>query len=160
MKLRYYTDKELKILNDNIFVKEVRYKREIVYDPIFKLWCIMMRLDLPELTGKQIFERGGFDTIILHDNLPYRRIATWLNNYKKYGIHYFLQEDEPYCTKKVIKKEESIDKFKLQLLKCVLTRLKLKHLQKNIKGHILMNLILSYMNILMGKMNLQKFLFL
>lgn len=124
MKLRYYTDKELNILNDNIFVKEVRYKREIVYDPIFKLWCIMMRLDLPELTGKQIFERGGFDTIILHDNLPYRRIATWLNNYKKYGIHYFLQEDEPYCTKKVIKKEESIDKFKLQLLKCVLTRLK------------------------------------
>lgn len=37
---------------------------------------------------------------------------------------------------------------------------KVKTSSKNIKGHILMNLILSYMNILMGKMNLQKFLFL
>ena len=124
MKLRYYTEEELNILNSNIFVNEVRYKREIVYDPIFKLWCVMMRLDLPQLTGKQIFERAGFDTSILHDNLPYRRIATWLNNYKKYGINYFLPEYEPYHTKNKIKKEETLDKFKLQLLKCVLKRLK------------------------------------
>lgn len=124
MKQRYYTEEELNILNNNIFVKEVRYKREIVYDPIFKLWCVMMRLDLPQLTGKQIFERAGFDTSILHDNLPYRRIATWLNNYKKFGINYFLPEYEPYHTKNKIRKEETLDKFKLQLLKCVLKRLK------------------------------------
>jgi hypothetical protein len=123
MKLRYYTDEELKILNDNIFVKEVRYKREIVYDTIFKLWCVMMRLDLPELTGKQIFERAGFDTSILHDNLPYRRISSWIKNYEKFGIKYFLPEFEPYCSKKKKIKEEPFDKFKLQLLRCVLKRL-------------------------------------
>jgi hypothetical protein len=124
MKLRYYTEEELNILNSNIFVNEVRYKREIVYDPIFKLWCVMMRLDRPELTGKQIFERAGFDTSILHDNLPYRRISSWLKNYKRFGVNYFIPEYEPYHTKKKIKKENTPDKFKLQILKCVLTRLK------------------------------------
>ena len=124
MKLRYYTEEELNILNSNIFVNEVRYKREIVYDPIFKLWCVMMRLDRPELTGKQIFERAGFDTSILHDNLPYRRISSWLKNYKRFGVNYFIPEYEPYHTKKKTKKENTPDKFKLQILKCVLTRLK------------------------------------
>lgn len=124
MKLRYYTEEELNILNSNIFVNEVRYKREIVYDPIFKLWCVMMRLDKPELTGKQIFGRAGFDTSILHDNLPYRRISSWLKNYKRFGVNYFIPEYEPYHTKKKIKKEITPDKFKLQILKCVLTRLK------------------------------------
>ena len=124
MKLRYYTEEELNILNSNIFVNEVRYKREIVYDPIFKLWCVMMRLDRPELTGKQIFERAGFDTSILHDNLPYRRISSWLKNYKRFGVNYFIPEYEPYHTKKKTKKENTSDKFKLQILKCVLTRLK------------------------------------
>lgn len=124
MKLRYYTEEELNILNSNIFVNEVRYKREIVYDPIFKLWCVMMRLDRPELTGKQIFERAGFDTSILHDNLPYRRISSWLKNYRRFGVNYFIPEYEPYHTKKKTKKEITPDKFKLQILKCVLTRLK------------------------------------
>ena len=80
-------------------------------------------MDLPELTGKQIFERAGFDTSILHDNLPYRRISSWVKNYKKFGIKYFLPEFEPYCSKKKEIKEEPVDKFKLQLLRCVLKRL-------------------------------------
>ena len=124
MKISYYTDQELEILRKNIFIKEVHYNRVIEYDPIFKLWCIMMRTDCPELTAKQIFERGGFDTSILHDNLPYRRIGLWMKNYKKFGLNYFLPEFEPYCSKPIEKKEIKEDKFKLQLLKCVLDRLK------------------------------------
>ena len=108
MKLRYYTDSELKTLESNIFVKEVQYKRKIEYDTLFKLWCIMMR----------------FDCSILSDTLPYRRIGEWLKQYKRYGINYFLPELEPYCSKEIIKKEIKEDTFKLKLLQTVLKRLK------------------------------------
>lgn len=124
MKLRYYTDSELKTLESNIFVKEIQYKRKIEYDTLFKLWCIMMRFDCPELTAKQIFERAGFDCSILSDTLPYRRIGEWLKQYKRYGINYFLPELEPYCSKGITKKEIKEDTFKLKLLQTVLKRLK------------------------------------
>ena len=32
MKVRLYTDNEIKILEQNIFVRKVKYKREIEYD--------------------------------------------------------------------------------------------------------------------------------
>ena len=96
MKIRYYTDKELELLTKNMFVKEVHLKRTIEYDVVFKLWCIMMRLEFPELTGKDIFFKAGFDVEMLHDNLPYRRIADWVKNYKKFGLNYFLPDLEPY----------------------------------------------------------------
>ena len=125
MKLRYYTDKELDILNNNMFVLSVRYKREIEYDVVFKLWCVMMRLKNPELTGKQIFERAGFDINILHDSLPYRRIGEWVKNYRKFGLSYFLPELLPYHSletkKDILDKDEA---FKLKLLKEVLYELK------------------------------------
>lgn len=124
MKLRYFTDDEIEILKSNIFIKDIIYKRAIEYEVVFKLWCIMMRLKFPELTGKQIFERAGIDTSILNDNLPYRRIGEWLKNYHKFGIDYFLPEDLPYHSlEKEIKKEES-NVLKLQLLKFVLNELK------------------------------------
>jgi len=78
MKLRYYTDTEIEKIKSNMFVIDVLHKRRIEYDYVFKLWCVMMRLKFPELTGKQIFERAGFDTSILHDYLPYRRIGEWV----------------------------------------------------------------------------------
>ena len=124
MKLRYYNDSELEKLNNNIFVKEVHFKRRIEYDTLFKLWCIMMRIDCPELTGKQIFERAGFDTSFLHTNLPYRRIGEWYDNYKKFGLNYFLPELEPYCSKEIKVQEIKEDTFKLKLLKVVLNRLR------------------------------------
>ena len=124
MKLRYYTESELEKLESNIFIKEIHFKRRIEYDTLFKLWCIMMRIDCPELTGKQIFERAGFDTSFLHNNLPYRRIGEWLKQYKRFGINYFLPELEPYCSKEIIKKEIKEDTFKLKLLQTVLKRLK------------------------------------
>ncbi len=125
MKLRFYTDKELETLNSNMFVKSVHYKRTIEYDVVFKLWCIMMRLKFPELTGKQIFVRAGFDINMLHDNLPYRRIAEWLKNYRKFGLNYFLPELKPYHS--LEKKKASVDEselFKLKLLKEILKELK------------------------------------
>lgn len=124
MKLRYYTDTEIEKIKNNMFVVDVLYKRHIEYDVVFKLWCIMMRLKFPELTGKQIFERGGFDTSILNDNLPYRRIGEWLKNYRKFGISYFIPDDSPYhsLNKEIRNKNPNI--MKLELLKFVLKELK------------------------------------
>lgn len=124
MKLRYYTDDEIKNLKSNMFVVDIIYKRQIEYDTVFKLWCVMMRLKFPELTGKQIFERAGFDTSILHEHLPYRRIGEWLKNYNKFGLNYFLPEYEPYHSleKKIEAPTEDI--VKLKLLKIVLKELK------------------------------------
>ncbi len=123
MKIRYYTDKELELLNRNMFVKEVHLKRTIEYDVVFKLWCIMMRLEFPELTGKDIFLKAGFDVDMLHDNLPYRRIADWVKNYKKFGFNYFLPDLEPYHSLDV-KNVKKDDLFKTRLLSFILIRLK------------------------------------
>lgn len=124
MKLRYYTDDEIKKLKSNMFVVDVLHKRRIEYDTVFKLWCVMMRLKFPELTGKQIYERAGFDTSILHDYLPYRRIGEWVNNYNKFGLNYFLPEYEPYHSLEKQMPEIKTDIFKLKLLKIVLEDLR------------------------------------
>lgn len=126
MKVRVYTNEEISILRKNIFVRDVKYKREINYDPVFKLWCIMMRLDFPELSAREIFARGGFDINILHKKLPQRRIKDWLDNYRKFGIKYFLPETDSYST--IRKTKESLpityDNMKMQLIDFVLKRLK------------------------------------
>lgn len=114
MKRRIYTDEEIKILKSNVFITDINYKRELVYDPIFKLWTIFMRLECPELTAKEIFERAGINTTILHPDLPRKRIKFWIYNYKKFGVKYFIPVDEPYTLN---------DKFKKQILDIVLRRL-------------------------------------
>ncbi len=125
MKVRLYTDKEIKILKQSIFVRNVKYKREIEYDPIFKLWTIMMRYDMPELSAREIFARGGFDINILHKRLPQRRIKDWVDNYKKFGIRYFLPENN-YYQSITYEKDNTIyyDIFKTKILDYVLRRLK------------------------------------
>lgn len=124
MKLRYYTNSEIEKIKSNMFVVDVLHKRRIEYDYVFKLWCVMMRLKFPELTGKQIFERAGFDTSILHDYLPYRRIGEWVKSYKKFGVYYFIPENEPYHSIRIKKVRQKPDIFKLKLLKVVLKDLK------------------------------------
>ena len=114
MKRRIYTDEEIKILKSNIFITDINYKRELVYDPIFKLWTIFMRLECPELTAKEIFERAGINTTILHPDLPRKRIKFWIYNYKKFGVKCFIPEDQPYTVN---------DKFKKQIFDIVLRRL-------------------------------------
>ena len=114
MKRRIYTDEEIKILKSNIFITDINYKRELVYDPIFKLWTIFMRLECPELTAKEIFERAGINTTILHPDLPRKRIKFGIYSYKKFGVKCFIPVDEPYTVN---------DKFKKQILDIVLRRL-------------------------------------
>lgn len=114
MKRRIYTDEEIKILKQNIFIDDVLYKRQLVYDPIFKLWTIFMRLEKPELTAREIFERAGVNTSILHHKLPQRRIKEWTDFYKKFGIGYFIPVDEPYTIS---------DNFKKKLLDKILEKL-------------------------------------
>lgn len=105
MKRRLYTDEEIKILKKNIFIDDILYKRQIVYDPVFKLWSIFMKLEKPELTAKEIFERAGINTMILHPSLPRNRIKEWLYNYKKFGIEYFISVDEVYTITNSFKKK-------------------------------------------------------
>lgn len=123
MKVRIYTDKELEILNENIFIEKINYKREIVYDPVFKLWTIMMRLERPDLSAKEIFALAGFDTNILSPKIPRDRIKEWKEKYKKYGVRYFLPITDSYSSlEKDITNPPTKD-FKSNLLFCVLKRL-------------------------------------
>lgn len=126
MKIRIYTDSEIAKLKSNMFVRNIHYKRQIEYDPIFKLWTIVLRKDCPHLSAREIFARGGFDVNILHKNLPQKRIKEWYDNYKKFGIKYFLPEDEFY-TSIQYKQDDgtpTYDNVKLQILNFVLSRLK------------------------------------
>ena len=125
MKIRLYTDDEISKLKKSIFINKVKYKRELEYEPLFKLWTIVLKHDCPELTAREIFNRGGIDTNILHNKLPQRRIKEWMDNYKKFGIRYFFPENEYY--KSIITKKDNndyFDNFKNQLMDFVLKRLK------------------------------------
>ena len=107
MKVRLYTDNEIKILEQNIFVRKVKYKREIEYDPLFKLWAIMMRFKFPELSAREIFSRAGFDVNILHPNEYYQSIT---------------------CVKD---KKIVYDTMKMQLMDFVLSKLKELNINDN-----------------------------
>lgn len=96
MKRRLYSEEEIELLKKCKFVLDVKYGCQIEYDPIFKVWCIMMKFECPELTAKEIFERAGMNTNLLHKTTPRRRIADWIYSYKRYGLEYFLKENEPY----------------------------------------------------------------
>lgn len=132
MKIRLYTDDEIKKLKQCIFIKDVKYKRELEYDPLFKLWTIMMKHDFPELSAREIFSRGGLDTTILNKKLPQRRIKEWEDNYKKFGIRYFLPENERYKSITYTKDNKLYyDSFKIQLMDFVLNRLKEINIEEN-----------------------------
>lgn len=126
MKVRLYTDEEIKVLKQNIFVNSVKYKREIEYNPIFKLWAIMMKYEFPELSAREIFARGGFDINMLHKKLPQRRIKDWMEIYQKFGIKYFLSENNCYYSLKHSKDddEEKVDIMKTKLFYYILKRFK------------------------------------
>ena len=124
MKLRYYTDKEIETLTKNTFINGILYKRTIKYDVVFKLWCVMMRKQFPELTAKDIFRKAGIDVTILHNDLPHKRIKSWVDNYEKFGLNYFLPELEPYHSLEKKVKREKVDVFKLKLLNLIITKLK------------------------------------
>ena len=84
----------------------------------------MMRYEFPELTAREIFARAGFDIDILNNKLPQRRIKEWKDNYIKFGVSYFLPEDEVYKSKnKILNKSDEEDKLRNQLLDFILNKL-------------------------------------
>lgn len=121
MKVRIFTEEEIEKLEENVFVIKVQHSRAIIYDPAFKLWCIMMRLYHPELSAKEIFKAGGFDTDILSTRTPQERIREWIINYEKYGVNYFLPEDKSYFTlPKTIEKYKRYNYDRIQFIKSVI----------------------------------------
>ena len=44
MKSKIYTNEEIELLLQNPLVLDIEYHRAIVYDPIFKLWCVLKRI--------------------------------------------------------------------------------------------------------------------
>lgn len=96
MKRRLFTNEEIKILELNPFILKVKYKRELEYDPVFKLWCVIMKFERPDLSAKEIFDKAKFNTTILNDSLPRRRINEWSKKYNKFGVAYFLPIESAY----------------------------------------------------------------
>lgn len=125
MKVRIYADEEIDKLKKSIFIKDIKYRRELEYEPLFKIWTIVMKHDFPELSAREIFERGGIDINIINKKIPQRRIKEWKDNYQKFGIKYFLPEDN--CYNSVITTENNKidnDSLKKQLMIFVIKRLK------------------------------------
>lgn len=125
MKVHLYIDEEIDKLKRSIFVRDIKYRRELEYEPLFKIWTIVMKYDFPELSAREIFERGGIDINIINKKIPQRRIKEWKDNYQKFGIKYFLPEDDYYNS--VITTENNKiddDSLKRQLMIFVIKRLK------------------------------------
>jgi hypothetical protein len=89
-----YTTDEIKRLEKSQFIRKVKYKKEIEYEPVFELWTVYMRLLKPEMSSKMIFQTAGIDTSILNPDLPRRNIHLWLDKYVNYGIKYFTDKME------------------------------------------------------------------
>ena len=109
MRKRIYTDKEIEKLKQNPFILDIKYKREICYDPIFKLWSVLMKKQHHELSAKDIFLIAKFDMNILHYKLPQRRILDWTSNFNKFGIWYFISQD---CYSSFEKQYDSKEEFR------------------------------------------------
>lgn len=92
MKSKIYSDLEVANLEKSPFVLEVRKKRFISYDPLFKLWTILQRKKYPEKTCRELFEYAGFNTKVMNPKLPQTRIKSWENLYFRYGMDYFISD--------------------------------------------------------------------
>ena len=71
MKVRLYIDDEIAKLKQSVFVRNVKYKRELEYEPLFKLWTIMMKHDFPELSAREIFAREANVSRIIFSLIPW-----------------------------------------------------------------------------------------
>ena len=92
MKSKIYTNLEIENLEKSPFVLEVRNKRFIHYDPLFKLWTILQRKKYPERTCRELFEYAGFNTRLMNPKLPQTRIKSWENLFYRYGVDYFVSD--------------------------------------------------------------------
>ena len=92
MKSKIYTNLEIENLEKSPFVLEVRNKRFIHYDPLFKLLTILQRKKYPERTCRELFEYAGFNTKLMNPKLPQTRIKSWENLFYRYGVDYFVSD--------------------------------------------------------------------
>jgi len=88
--MQKYTISEIKKLKNNIYIRDVKYGREIEYEPAFKLWAVYMRISHPELSAKTIFKIAGIDTDIINGRIPKRNLHNWCELYIKFGKDYFI----------------------------------------------------------------------
>lgn len=86
---RVFTEYEIEKLLINKNILGIRYEKEIIYSPDFKLWAVEEKLKYPRKTARQIFEEAGFDMDILDERTPQRRLNAWIKKYKKFGVEYF-----------------------------------------------------------------------
>lgn len=93
-KIRIYNDEEIKILLCNNNVEKIKNKSQIVYKNEFKLWAVKEKINHIEKTARQIFEAGGFNTNILDDRTPQRRLCSWIKKFKKFGEDYFTNKNK------------------------------------------------------------------
>lgn len=93
-KIRIYNDEEIKILLGNNNVEKIKNKSQIVYKNEFKLWAVKEKINHIEKTARQIFEVGGFNTNILDDRTPQRRLCSWIKKFKKFGEDYFTNKNK------------------------------------------------------------------
>lgn len=105
-KIRVYNDDEIKILLNNSNVEKIINKSQIVYKNEFKLWAVLEKINHAEKTARQIFEIGGFDTSILDDRTPQRRLCSWVKKYKLFGEDYFTNKNKYFY--------KAIDKHSIQ----------------------------------------------
>lgn len=113
MKSKIYTNEEIELLLQNPLVLDIEYHRAIVYDPIFKLWCVLKRIYEPFETSKHLFEIAGFPVKIMHPKLPQSRICSWQNTFYRYGPRYFVDKERYACIEKgLLKKRDNIRTIK------------------------------------------------
>lgn len=89
MRSRIYTKEEITLLEHNPNVMAIKYKRQIEYNPEFKLKTVLMKRDYPQYSSKEIFKYFGMDTSLLDDRTPQKRISYWTKKFNMYGYDYF-----------------------------------------------------------------------
>lgn len=93
MKTKIYTKEEQQMYLKNPFVNDIIYDRFIVYDPIFKLWCVLKRLTDSSETSRHLFYVAGFPIELMSPKLPQARIKEWESTFYRYGADYFLNNE-------------------------------------------------------------------
>ena len=88
-RIRIFTDEEMKELLKNPNIIGIKNKSQLIYKNSFKYWAVMQKLKFPEKTAKEIFTTAGLNVNILSDTTPRRRIHSWVESYKRFGVEYF-----------------------------------------------------------------------
>lgn len=117
-KSKIYSDEEIELLLKNPFVIGVAYNRFIMYDPIFKLWCVLKRFRYPYETCRHLFETAGFPIDIMSPKLPQARIKAWENLFFRYGTEYFTEKEMvALIRKELLKYRMPVRRKQSQLIK-------------------------------------------